>query len=68
MCFGLIMARQILHSELGDSDLLIDAIYLGGEQKNMGAEVLSKLLNVGNAGGFRVAKHSKRIIYCVLLK
>ena len=60
------MARQILHEELKSSDLIIDAIYLGGEQKNLGAEVLSKLLSVGNAGGFRVRKFSSKVIYSVL--
>ena len=49
------MAEIIPFSELRTSDLIVDAIYLGGKEKNQSAEVLSKLLPVGNAGGFRYA-------------
>lgn len=39
--------------ELRTADLIVDAIYLGGEKSDLSSEVLSKLLKVGNAGGFR---------------
>ena len=60
------MVREILHDNLNTSDLFIDATYLGGNQKNLGAEVLSKLFNVGNAGGFRVVIRSNKVVYVVL--
>jgi len=40
-------------NELKSADLVVDAIYRGGEVKNLQSEVLSKLVGVGNAGGFR---------------
>lgn len=60
------MAREVAHEKLGDSDLFIDAIYLGGKQKNLSSEVLSKLFSVGNAGGFRVSIRSGEVKYAVL--
>lgn len=39
--------------ELHSADLIVDAIYQGGEKADLSSEVLSKLLKVGNAGGFR---------------
>lgn len=39
--------------ELHSADLVVDAIYRGGEKSDLSSEVLSKLLKVGNAGGFR---------------
>jgi hypothetical protein len=47
------VARRVQFADLESSDLFLDAIYQGGKQKNLGAEVLHKLLPVGNAGGFR---------------
>ncbi len=38
-----------------DADLVLDAVYVGGSQKNVGADPLAKLLHVGNQGGFRPA-------------
>lgn len=65
-CFGDIMVREFQHDMLADSDLCVDAIYLGGKQKNLSAEVLSKLFSVGNAGGFRVVVRSGKVVYAVL--
>lgn len=46
--------HEIPFDKLSGSDLYIDAIYKGGPQKNIGAEVLSRLLpNCENSGGFR---------------
>jgi hypothetical protein len=46
--------KRFLFSELGNADLLVDAIYEGGESGNLSAEVISKLIpKMGNAGGFR---------------
>ena len=41
---------------LTQSDLLVDAIYEGGPQKNIGADPITKILPVGNSGGFRPVK------------
>ena len=46
--------KRFLFSELGNADLVVDAIYEGGESGNLSAEVISKLIpKMGNAGGFR---------------
>lgn len=44
---------------LASSDLVVDEIYLGGPSSNISSEVLSKLMNVGNSGGFRSRGNSK---------
>lgn len=44
---------RISFEKIGSSDLIVDAIYEGGTAKNLGSEVLSKILHVGNSGGFR---------------
>lgn len=46
--------RKIRFDELETSDLIVDAIYEGGNLGNLHDEVLSKLLKVGNSGGIRV--------------
>lgn len=46
--------KRFLFSELVNADLVVDAIYEGGESGNLSAEVISKLIpKMGNAGGFR---------------
>ena len=46
--------KTIPFDKLPTSDLIVDALYKGGEVNGMGSEVLSKLLpNCGNSGGFR---------------
>lgn len=42
-------------ADLSGVDLIVDAIYEGGEAKNIGADPIAKLLPVGNQGGFRFA-------------
>jgi hypothetical protein len=47
-------AKRFTFSELATADLVVDAIYEGGQSKNLGAEVISKLIpKMGNAGGIR---------------
>lgn len=41
--------------ELDRADLVVDAVYKGGEEPNLAAAALPDLLNVGNSGGFRKA-------------
>ena len=46
----------IKFQNLASSDLIVDAIYEGGSQANIGADPISKILPVGNSGGFRPVK------------
>jgi len=47
-------AKRFSFDQLPTADLVVDAIYEGGTAKNLGAEVISKLIpGMGNAGGFR---------------
>ena len=61
--------NEIPFSKISQADLMVDTIYLGGEGKNISSEVLSKLLHVGNSGGFRKCmkvvegKKTKQIAY-----
>ena len=45
--------HMIPFNEVSESDLIVDAVYLSGESKNIQSEVLSKIAHVGNSGGFR---------------
>ena len=47
------MPTRIPFSDLGNADLIVDAIYEGGTNNNISDEPISKILNCGNAGGFR---------------
>ena len=47
--------RRIPFEQVRKSDLHLDAIYVAGRTGNIGDEPLSKMLPVGNAGGFRVS-------------
>ena len=44
--------------DLDKSNLIVDTIYQGGTISNIKSEVLSKLMHVGNSGGFRKCKRS----------
>lgn len=44
---------RIPFAEIDTADLLVDVVYEGGTAKNLGSEVLSKVMHVGNSGGFR---------------
>jgi hypothetical protein len=59
------MPLSFAFEDLSEADLKIDAIYEGGNQGNMQAEPLSKLLGVGNQGGIRFlgrGKHKKLVV------
>ena len=60
------MPGTVGFEELETADLTIEAIYLGGVQKNVGDDPLARLLPVGNQGGFRYkgspAKNSVRLV------
>jgi hypothetical protein len=52
--------------DLIQSDLLIDAVYEGGQNGNVGDDPIGKLLPVGNQGGFRFAGSQSNLKYLVL--
>lgn len=45
--------RTYDHAELSNADLIVDAVYEGGDANDLSAAPLPDLLNVGTAGGFR---------------
>jgi hypothetical protein len=47
--------RDFSFIELRDADLIVDAIYRGGDTRNTGSDPLAQLVPVGNQGGFRTA-------------
>lgn len=53
--------------QLGGASLVADAQYSGGPEKNLKAEPLSKLLGVGNQGGFRYIRRGGKITLCALI-
>ena len=52
--------------KLSKCDLIIDAIYEGGNKGNVGDDPINKLLPVGNQGGFRYAGSLNNLKYIVL--
>ena len=54
------------NNELAGCDLLVDAIYEGGNQGNTGDDPITKILPVGNQGGFRYAGTLDNLKYVVL--
>lgn len=49
----MITINRIPFGEVNEAGLFVDTVYEGGSEKNISSEVLSKLLHVGNSGGFR---------------
>ena len=47
------MINRVSFEDLKNTDLIVDTVYEGGVESNMSSEVLSKILHVGNSGGFR---------------
>ena len=45
--------NRIPFKDVKGANLFVDTVYEGGSDKNISSEVLSKLLHVGNSGGFR---------------
>jgi hypothetical protein len=61
--------NKIRFADSPSADLHVDAIYLGGTAKNLGASPLSKLVGVGASGGFRpiVGGKPRRVTLCALV-
>lgn len=47
-------------NEVVGSDLIIDAIYEGGNAGDLSDEVIGKITNTGNSGGFRLRLNKNR--------
>ena len=56
----------ISHESIGNCELIVDAIYEGGNAGDVTDDPLSKILSVGNQAGFRYSGRSKNIKYIVL--
>lgn len=62
-------SKVFKNSELDTADLIIDAIYEGGNANNLSSAPLPDLLDVGNVAGFRkkkVSNNSSEFSYVVL--
>lgn len=60
------MNKVFQFSDLKNSDLIIDATYMGGKKGNAGDDPISKILNCGNQGGFRYLGKFTEPKFCVL--
>jgi hypothetical protein len=58
--------KIIPFNELGNCDLVIDAVYEGGIKGNIGDDPISKIFPVGNQGGFRFSGTIEKINYIIL--
>ena len=64
----LILASMKIYpfNKLSSSDLIIDAIYEGGNKGNVGDDPINKIVPVGNQGGFRYAGSIENLKYIIL--
>ena len=64
-----IRQNVVVFEDLRAADLHIDAKYMGGTVGNLADAPLSKLIGVGNAGGFRsiVGGKPRRVTMCALV-
>ncbi len=54
--WGAGVTRVISHSDCRFADLIVDAVYEGGQTKDAGSDAISKVMpGTGNQGGFRAA-------------
>jgi hypothetical protein len=50
------VTRVISHSDCPSADLIVDAVYEGGQTKDVGSDAISRVMpGSGNQGGFRAA-------------
>lgn len=54
------------NNELSQCDLIIDAVYEGGNKGNVSDDPINKILPVGNQGGFRYAGSLEKLKYIIL--
>lgn len=58
--------KQFIFEKLSESDLIIDAIYNGGNAKNVGDDPITQIIPCGNMGGFRYAGSIEKLKYIIL--
>jgi hypothetical protein len=58
-----IASKKVAFSDLGSTDLYVDAVYKGGTSGTVSDDPLARLLPCGNQGGFRVARASSGTSY-----
>lgn len=61
------MQKIIEYKDLLNSDLFIDAIYKGGNNKNASDDPINKLVKCGNQGGFRYLGSASELSKCKLI-
>ena len=66
LSFPNIKINLVPFDKLSKCDLIVDAVYEGGKKGNIGDEPISKLLPVGNEGGFRYAGSLNNLKYLIL--
>ena len=54
---------EIAFGDLPEADLIVDAVYRGGDAGHYGDDPLDKLLHCGNMGGFRIVGSAKGPTY-----
>lgn len=55
--------KEFQFEELEDADLIVDALYRGGSSGNAGDDPISRLVYVGNQGGFRPKRTESQDAY-----
>lgn len=60
------MTDEISFEDLPTADLIVDAVYRGGNAGNAGDDPLARLLPCGNQGGIRFSKQGDRHVLAVL--
>lgn len=58
--------KTIAFADLEIADLIVDAIYEGGNNGNAGDDPISRLMGCGNQGGFRYTGSHEKPHFCVL--
>lgn len=61
--------KEVAFESIRGADLHLDALYKGGTTPNLSSEPLSKIIGVGNQGGFRYIKRGSpsRVVMCALV-
>jgi len=57
----------IPHSQLDDADLIVDAVYEGGDAGNLSDDPIARLLKAGNAGHFRYCGSVENLRYLIIV-
>lgn len=61
------MQKIVEYADLTSSDLYVDALYKGGDNKKAADDPINKLVGVGNQGGFRYLGSAKNLNQCKII-